>query len=54
MAAKDDDKSLGRLKNQVDKTIEISDVLAGKKDVGGRLGVKIKKQRSGFKSRESR
>jgi hypothetical protein len=45
MAAKDDDKSLGRLKSQVDKTIEISDILAGKKDVGGKLGVKVKKQR---------
>jgi hypothetical protein len=41
---KDDGKTLSRLTKQVNQTIEISDVLAGKKPIGGKLGEKLKKK----------
>ncbi|MBG1268251.1 hypothetical protein [Nostoc sp. WHI] len=42
--AKDDGKTLSRLNKQVNQTIEISEVLAGQKPIGGKLGEKLKKQ----------
>lgn len=44
MADKDDGKTLSRLQKQVNQTIEISDVLAGKKQIGGKLGEKLKRR----------
>lgn len=41
----DDGKTLNRLTKQVNQTIEISDVLAGKKPIEGKIGKKIEKQR---------
>lgn len=40
---KDDGKTLSRLTKQVNQTIEISDVLAGRKAIGGTLGKKLDK-----------
>jgi hypothetical protein len=40
-----EEKSLGRLKKQVDHTLEMSEVLAGKKPIGGRIGQKSKKKK---------
>lgn len=40
---KDDGKTLSRLNKQVNQTLEISDVLAGRKPIGGKLGKKLQK-----------
>ena len=40
---KDDAKTLSRLTKQVNQTIEISDILAGKKPIGGKIGAKLEK-----------
>jgi hypothetical protein len=39
-------KSLGKLKKQVDRTLEMSEVLAGKKPLGGKIGEKLKKKKN--------
>ncbi len=38
------DKTLSTLHKQVNQTLDISDVLAGRKTLGGRLGKKLQKQ----------
>lgn len=40
---KDDGKTLSRLNKQVNQTIEISDILAGKKPIGGKVGKQLEK-----------
>ncbi|WP_375470252.1 hypothetical protein [uncultured Nostoc sp.] len=40
---KDDGKTLSKLTKQVNQTIDISDVLAGKKPIGGKIGKKLEK-----------
>lgn len=40
-----EEKSLKRLKSKVDQTIEMSEILAGKQPVGGKIGEKLKKQK---------
>ncbi len=45
MAKDREQQSLGRLRKQVDHTIEMSEVLAGKKPVGGKIGQKLKNKK---------
>lgn len=44
MSKPTEDQSMRRIENQVSKTIEVSDVLAGRKEIPGRLGDKLKKK----------
>ncbi|BAZ50512.1 hypothetical protein NIES4103_31280 [Nostoc sp. NIES-4103] len=44
MPTPSEDKSLQRIQNQVNKTLEVSDVLSGRKEIGGKLGDKLKKK----------
>lgn len=41
-----EDKSLKRIKKKVDHTLEMADVLSGKKPVGGKLGKKLEKEKA--------
>ncbi len=41
---KDDGKTLGRLTKQVNQTLEMSEVLAGRKQPGGTIGKRLKQQ----------
>lgn len=43
--ANNEEKSLGKLKKQVDHTLEMSEILAGKKPIGGKVGDKLKQQK---------
>lgn len=44
MSKPTEEQSMRRIENQVNKTIEVSDVLAGRKEIPGRLGDKLKKK----------
>lgn len=39
-----EDESLKRITKQIDNTLEVSDVLSGRKNIGGKLGTKLKQK----------
>ncbi|QSJ17690.1 hypothetical protein JYQ62_02085 [Nostoc sp. UHCC 0702] len=44
MPTPSEEESGKRIQNQINKTLEVSDVMSGRKPLGGKLGAKLKKK----------